>query len=105
MFYITLVAIGVLALQYVLRRYVIVGLVIPLTMIMAFVVALFVFLTAGESAGEDPFYIRSVLLFSFLASASFLIYYRKRKEEHQSGYMHEDSFGKPDEDPSEPSSD
>lgn len=90
MLYVILIALGVLALEYYLANYVIAGLIIPLTSAMGLIMAFLVMLTAGGNAGEDPFYVRSLLLFLFLTASSFLMYYRKRRQEYREGYMNDE---------------
>lgn len=92
--YVILIALGVLVLEYSLAKYVIVGLIIPMTAAMGMIMAFFTLIMAGEGAGKDPFLIQSLLLFLFLAAVSFLIYYRRRRQEYREGYMNEDQYFK-----------
>lgn len=85
--YLVLIALAILALEYRLAGYVIAGLIIPLTSAVGLIMALLVLFTAGERVGEDPFYIRSLLLFLFLTAATFLIYWRKRRQDYRAGYL------------------
>ena len=84
---VVLIVLAILVLELLLARYPIAGLIIPMASMFGVIVAGMMLLAPSGVGWQDVKGREAFLLFIILTAGSFLIYYRKRRKEHQEGYL------------------
>ena len=89
-----LIVLAILVLELLLARYPIAGLIIPMASMFGVIVGGMMLLAPSGGGWQDIKNREAFLLFIVLTAGSFLIYYRKRRKEHQEGYLNSEKAEK-----------
>lgn len=87
MVHVILIILAIMVLEIFLAKYLIAGLMIPMASMFGMIVAGMMLLAPSSDGWQDVKSREAFLLFIILTAGSFLIYYWKRRKEHQEGYL------------------
>ena len=87
MIYVVFLVLATVVLELFLAKYPIGGLIIPIASMFGVIVAGMMLFAPSGDGWQDIKNRQALLLFLIQTATTFLIYYRKRRKEHQEGYL------------------
>lgn len=94
MFYVVFIVAGVLLLQFFISKNPIAGLIIPMGSIFGVIMAALMIFSTDGGGWSKPVNRLSLLIFLLLTAVSFLLYFLRRRNEYQQGYMNDEKIEK-----------
>lgn len=94
MIYVVIAIAGVLVLQFFLSKHPIAGLILPMSSIFGVIMAGMVIFASDGGGWGKPTNRLTLLIFLLLTAVSFLMYFIRRRNEYQQGYLYDEKAEK-----------